>query len=357
MRLGHFEELAPVCPRCLGVDGRQSPIALSQAVRRTEFDVQEGLLACADPDCRLEFPVIDGIPILVADVRAFVAGAEPHLLRRRDLSPLLESLVGDCTGPGSTFDTERQHLSIYAWDHYGAHDPEEAGSEPRPGGAERCLAEGLALLAAPSAPALDLGTAVGGNAFALAGRTDGLVLGGDLSFPMVRLARRVLETGEVAYARRRVGLVYDQRSFPVPLEGAERVDFWIFDALAPPFAPGRFGFVSAVNLIDCLANPGALPGVIAGLLRPGGTAVLTTPFDWSAAATPLEGWIGGHSQRGPHGGASEPLLDALVTPGAHPAAPETLRLCGCRDDIDWAVRLHDRSVMSYRVRALGLERI
>lgn len=355
MRLRHFEELAPICPRCLGVDARQSPVSLSHAVRRTASDVLEGLLACTDPDCLLEFPIIDGVPILVSDVRAYVAGALPSLLRRLDLSPLLESVVGDCAGPGSPFDTERQHLSIYAWDHYGGHDPEEAVGGPQPGGAAHCLAEGLALIEkTPSPPVLDLGTAVGGNAFAVAGRTDGLVLGCDLSFPMVRLARRVVETGEVDYSRRRVGVVYDRRCFPVSLEGQERVDFWVFDALLPPFRPGQFGFVMAVNLIDCLANPAALPDVIVRLLRPGGTAVLTTPFDWSTAATPVEGWIGGHSQRGPTAGASEPLLDALLTPGAHPASVNDLQLLGSRDDITWTVRLHDRAVMSYRVRAVGL---
>ena len=95
MRLRHFEELAPICPRCLGVDARQSPVSLSHAVRRTASDVLEGLLACTDPDCLLEFPIVDGVPILVSDVRAYVAGALPSLLRRRPgPSPITSQRLG-----------------------------------------------------------------------------------------------------------------------------------------------------------------------------------------------------------------------------------------------------------------------
>jgi len=70
----------------------------------------EGVLTCADPACMAEYPIIDGIPIIVADVRGFVARNASALLARSDLSDTLESLVGDCCGPQSDFDVRRQQI-------------------------------------------------------------------------------------------------------------------------------------------------------------------------------------------------------------------------------------------------------
>lgn len=357
MRRRHFDALQPVCPRCRLADGVASPIALTAVLREADGDIAEGVLACTRPSCRLEFPIIDGAPILVPDVRGFVTQALLPVIARDDLSDTLEGLIGDCTGPGSGFDAMRQHAGLYAWDHYADLDPLEPAPRPdgpAPGGARACLAAGLALLdGVPDGPVLDLGCATGRLAFDLAAQTGDLVLGIDLNVAMVRLARRVLTTGRVTYPRRRVGVVYDRRSFDVSLPAADRVDFWVADVLALPFAAAPFGLVAAINLIDCLGAPAALPAVVAGLLAPGGAAVLATPYDWSAAATAVEGWIGGHSQRGPHGGASEPLLRALLTPGAHPQSVDGLGLVGECPDVAWRLRLHDRAVMHYAVHVLA----
>ena len=100
--------------------------------------------------------------------------------------------------------------------------------------------------------ALDLGCSVGRTSFELAKRSDGLVLGVDLHLPMLRLARRVLETGTVSYARRRVGIVYDRRDFDVAFDDADRVDFWACDAMALPFRDAGFGHAMALNVLDCV---------------------------------------------------------------------------------------------------------
>src|SRR5438445_13898194 len=133
-------------------------------------------------------------------------------------------MVGDCCGPGSRFDQTRQHLSCYAWDHYADLDQKEPKAEPRPGSMLKTLEIGCALAAsvlmdAPITPAtfqgavLDAGCSVGRGTFALAQRTDDLVLGVDLSLPMLRLAGEVLRNGRVRYPRRRVGLVHERREF------------------------------------------------------------------------------------------------------------------------------------------------
>ena len=357
MRRRHFDALKPVCPRCRVGDGVAAPIALTTVLSEADGDVLEGVLACTRPECQLEFPIIDGAPILVPDMRGFVSQALLPILERDDLSETVEGLIGDCAGPGSAFDTMRQHLSLYAWDHYADLDPQEpapAEQGPRPGGARACLAAGLSLLGEGIAgPAIDLGCATGRLAFDLAARTEDLVLGIDLNVAMIRLARRVLSTGRVDYPRRRVGVVYDRRSFDMAGEAADRIDFWVADVLALPFADAPFGLVAATNLIDCIAAPAALPGVAADLLRPGGGAVFTTPYDWSPSATAVEGWIGGHSQRGSLQGASEPLMTALLTPGAHPQSVEGLQLVGEHPGVSWQLRLHDRAAMHYAVHVLA----
>jgi SAM-dependent methyltransferase len=201
---------------------------------------------------------------------------------------------------------------------------------------------------------IDIGCSVGRTSFEHAARSSGLVLGIDLSIPMLRLASCALRHGVVRYPRRRVGIVYDEREFPVRFEGADRVDFWACDVLALPFAAGTFAHATALNVLDCVASPLDMLIALKDVLRAGGTALLSTPYDWSAAATSPAAWIGGHSQRGPHAGASEPLLESLLSGGSHPSAVQSLRRIASIEHFPWHARLHDRSSVTYDVHVVGL---
>jgi SAM-dependent methyltransferase/uncharacterized protein YbaR (Trm112 family) len=356
MRRGHLEALRPVCPVCRAGGSGENPLALVSILKEEEGHVIEGLLRCPSSSCQREYPILDGIPLLIANLRGYVAGAIDQINTRGDLDPVTESLLGDCCGPGSSYDVTRQHLSTYAWDHYGDLDPDETG-EPRPGSVLRVLERGLELAGdLPEGPVLDLGCAVGRSTFALAGGGNRLVLGVDLSFPMLQVASEALRRGRVRYPRRRLGIVYDRRELPVRFEGLEEVDFWACDVAALPFPAGTFAAVVGLNVLDCVASPHGLLASLSRLLKPGGKAILSTPYDWSAAATPLEAWLGGHSQRGENRGASEPVLRALLTPGAHPAAIEGLRIVAEDRDLPWRVRLHERSSVEYRVDLVVVER-
>jgi SAM-dependent methyltransferase len=308
--------------------------------------IVEGALAC--PACGAQYPILDGVPLLLADLASYVASGGTALLTRDDLAIETENRLGEAWGPGSPFDVHRQHLSIYAADHYGDLDPE--ASQPWPGSALSLLARGLDRAGELSpAPAIDLGCAVGRTTFELAARTEGLVLGVDLSFPMLRLASSALRQGRVRYPRRRVGLVYDRRDFAVRLPGAERVDFWACDAANPPFPSATFGTAVALNLLDCVPAPRALLEALARLLSPGGTAILSTPYDWSPQATPPTAWLGGQPRpAAPGGGASEPALRALLTSTSPDAVPG-LEMTAEDEDLPWRVRLHERSAVEYRV--------
>lgn len=348
MRRRHLEALRPVCPVCRAAGG-ETPLVLPDARREEDGHVVEGTLRCPSPACQREYPVLDGIPLLIANLRAYVAGAIDQINAREDLDAATESLLGDCCGPGSSYDATRQHLSTYAWDHYGDLDPREIGPIG-PGSARSVLDRGLELAGVlPEGPILDLGCAVGRTTFELATRTGRPVVGVDLGYAMLRLAARALREGRVSYPRRRVGLVYDRRDFAVRFPNREDVDFWACDALALPFPAGTFAAVVGLNVLDCVQSPHDLLAALPRLLAPGGKAILSTPYDWSPAATPVEAWLGGHSQRGETAGASEPVLRALLTPGAHPASIEGLRIVAEEPALPWRVRLHERAVVEYRV--------
>jgi SAM-dependent methyltransferase/uncharacterized protein YbaR (Trm112 family) len=356
LRLRHFQAIRPVCPVCRADTETAHPLSIAHVARESRGHIVEAILHCTNPGCQREYPVIDGIPLLLANLRQFVAENALRLLARRDLGPTMESLIGDCCGPGSDFDTVRQQVSAYTWEHWGEFDADAGGAyaEEAPGTMLAALAAGLELAGPAAAGAiLDIGCGPGRAAFELAARTGEMVLGVDLHFPLLQVAQHALRDGSVCYDRRRVGVVYDRRAFAIPSSiSADNVDFWACDAAALPFDPGIFSLVVGLNVLDSIYAPRELLHSLSAALREGGKAILTSPYDWSAGATPLEAWLGGHSQRSPSAGASEAVLRTLLTPGASPPGVPGLVLAAEQDGLPWRVRLHDRAAMSYRLHLL-----
>ena len=326
-----------------------APLVLATVSREQDGHVLEGILECPTLGCRREYPILEGLPLLLADLRGWVEANLTSLLARDDLGPEVASLLGDCLGPTSPWNSARQHLSTYAESHYDSGDSGEASA---PGSIHHLLDRALALAPPPAdGPILDLGCAVGGTTFGLAfdGRE---VLGGDLHPVLLRCAGRLLREGRIEVPRRRVGCVYDPVEIEPPPTRAEKVDFWLIDAVDLPFADATFGAVAALNLLDCVRSPLDTLREIGRVLRPGGVVWLASPYDWSVGATPFEGWIGGHSQRGADGGAAEPRLRSLLTPEV-----SGLELIAEERDVPWRLRLHARGVMEYQVDLVVARRV
>ena len=169
---------------------------------------------------------------------------------------------------------------------------------------------------------------------------------------MLSLAAQVLSTGIVRYPRRRVGIVYDRREFPVVFPVSDNVDFWGCDANSLPFRDKQFAATIGLNVLDCANSPLNFLQSACRVTATGGQVILACPYDWSAAATPIEHWLGGHSQRCDSRGASEPVLRSLFNTGEHPYAIPGLRIAAEADHLPWHVRLHDRSTMQYSVHAV-----
>ena len=298
-----------------------------------------------------EYPVIDGVPIIVTDLRTYVSQNIMPILSRNDLSETMETLLGDCCGPGSAFDSHRQHVSTYGFDHYGDLDPQERKDSPAlPGSVLELLKHGLLELEGRvHGLAIDVGCAVGRTSFELAKTADDLVLGVDLNFAMLKMAAAILHQEQVVYPRRRVGITFDRREFPATFEGASKVDFWACDGTSLPFADESFSLAASLNVLDCVQSPYDHLKELGRILKPSGGALVSAPYDWNVNATPVEAWLGGHSQRSESQGASEIMLRSLLSGGEHPYAIQELELVSESEVVPWSLRLHDRSFMNYQV--------
>ena len=356
MRLRHFHELRPICLVCRSRDPDvSSALTISHSIRESGEDILEGLLRCSNPQCQYEFPIIDGIPFLVPNLRQYLAANIEFLQARTDLSATTQSVLGDCCGPAAQFEVTRQQLSSYSWCHYGDLDPENSDTDA---GSTASLLSTFATkdLGIAEGITLDLGCSVGRTTLELAQQTRGLALGVDVNISMLRLASAILRTGQVRFPRKRVGLVYDDRSFPVSFSESSNADFWACDAANLPFAGPLFSRCVCLNTLDSVPSPIALLHSIAQNTVADGMINLACPYDWSAAVTPVEAWIGGHSQRGEHGGLSDLILESVLSDDRN-GLNGLFRVVHQQNDVPWIVRLHDRSRMTYSVHAISLRRI
>jgi SAM-dependent methyltransferase/uncharacterized protein YbaR (Trm112 family) len=339
VRRPHFEAYRPICPAC-AVNGAASPLALAEIWHETADEIIAGTLACAG--CETRFPIIEAIPVLVPEPRRFIAEQLAYFTLRDDMPGPLADWLGDAAGPGSWYDTMRQHQSGYGFDHWSGDAHSSALAVLRAG-----------LMRLPQRKdglALDLGCGPGRTSVALVEEGAALALGLDLNVALLRLARQAL-AGRVRFPLRRSGLTYELHEVATTIDAATaaRVDFWIADATAPPFAGATIDLITGLNVLDCMAAPIAGIAAIGRLLRPGGQAVLATPYDWSPAATPLEHWLGGRAGS-PAAGDGAASLRAVIAADPH------LQLLAEEADLPWRVRLHDRAEMQYRAHLAVLGR-
>ena len=176
-----------------------------------------------------------------------------------------------------------------------------------------------------------------------------MVLGVDLNFAMLRLARRLAVDGRARLPLRRLGVVYDDGEVTVDTAHRDQVSFWACDASALPFPNARFDGAVSFNVVDCVVSPVTHLAELGRLLRPGAPALLTTPYDWTAGVTPVQGWIGGHSQRSDSGGDDIREMRRLLGDNSPEELGIRLRLEADRERVPWRVRIHGRSSMDYQV--------
>lgn len=311
-------------------------------VRRDGDDIIEGVLVCSTKSCQREAPIIDGIPIIVADVATFLSDYEGPLMARDDLSAFTQSLFADALSPQSSFSYNRSTLSSYAYTQYEL----DAGLRSLLGVAVPMLS------VPPSGMWLDAGCATAGGCFELAAAGAESVLGIDLNIAMLRFARKLVTQGSATYQLRKAGVVYEERTIEVGDAHRDKIELWACSATALPFYDGLFDGALSCNVVDSVDVPVFHLAETGRVMRKGSEAVIASPYDWSAKVTELSRWIGSHSQRSDSAGSSASEMRRLLSDASPEAMDICLRMVREQDQVPWRVYVHERSTMDYETHVM-----
>ncbi|HIG28421.1 MAG TPA: putative 4-mercaptohistidine N1-methyltransferase [Verrucomicrobiales bacterium] len=158
----------------------------------------------------------------------------------------------------------------------------------------RCISECLYPEALPGeGRALDLGCAVGRSSFEFA-RHFTEVIGIDYSHRFIHAGQTLVAKGQLNYTFRIEGDLEQATVATVPEEiNRTRVQFEQGDAMNLRPDLGQFDAVLAANLIDRLPEPKSLLEQFAGMVKPGGQLILTSPYTWLTDYASKEQWLGG----------------------------------------------------------------
>lgn len=282
-------------------------------------------------ECGRRYPIVDNVPIVLADPTNFLA-TEAATIVERDLAPAVAALLV-ATGPDdAAYPRLVEHLSIYMDNQWGDR------AEPLPDGPGAGFADAIIAKLSGRSPhrvalAVELGCSVGRMVAELAHGADHVV-GLDLQFGAVRRARHLLAGEAVTYLRRIVGREYA----PAIAHGLATPHTTLLcgDALDPPLIPGVYGRVVALNVLDSVRQPRQLLSVVDGLCAPGGELILTSPYSWQSSVVDESERFGGADP-------AAALIEVLTTGrglGAHYQIEDTCEL-------PWTLRRDSRSAATY----------
>ena len=210
----------------------------------------------------------------------------------------LSGAVRSTAASGSTVYESERAVHEYLQFHY-ASDAEILPYADAPhsalGFTERLASECAAAVADGSRTrALDIGCSVGGATFELRKHFDSVV-GIDFSHAFIDAAQKMQAEGSMPYSVISQADVMDHRTASVAA-GVDRtnVDFQQGDACNLPADIGEFDVVLCSNLLCRLPKPQALLARLPEIVKPGGAAVLVSPYSWLEEYTPKEDWLGGN---------------------------------------------------------------
>lgn len=321
-----LDESPLICPSCRqqGVRAVLQP----QPIRVDEQDnVLEGLLDCPS-GCR--YPILDGVPVVLRDMADWWRQSRDDLSKAATGDPVLADYFARLDAADPDRHARRALLGTYMDAHYGNPEPPEALPDAE------TYWQGVTALAESSVTggiALDLGCGVGRFGFELA-RFHERVVGLDSNFELVATAARIQRTGRLDYERRLRGRRFTPvtRSWPA----SHNVLFLVADALDPPFDAERFDTVAALNLLDNVDVPLMLIGQMDALLRPAGTLLIGSPYEWRSDISDPAQWLENADQDAPT------TLRRILTEKLIPQLPLDYRIVDERADLPWVLRQHQR---------------
>ena len=306
-----------VCPGCRTRTSERIDV-------RTLDRAGDGLVC----ECGRRYPVIDGLPIVLADAGEYLR-REAMAVVERDLPPETAALLARDGGDDAPYARMLEHLSIYLDAHWGDR------AEPVGELGIAAIVEKIRALARVES-VVELGCSVGRAVAELAQRADHVV-GIELGFASARRAKKLLAGERLPYCRRMVG-----RHYGTAIATGEAVGHATIvcgDALDPPLVPQAFDRVVALNLLDSVPHPRRLLAVADGLLARGGELIVTSPFAWQSTT------MADHERIGE----------------ADPVAALAALLDGYRiedtAELPWTLRRDARSVLTYRVHYLRARKL
>jgi SAM-dependent methyltransferase len=323
-------ELLLVCPGCR----TRTPERIDVRTLEPEGD----FLVCA---CGRRYPVIDGVPLVMADPAGYVR-AEPATIVERDLPPEVIAWLAGHGPDDAPYPRLVEHLSIYLDAHWGdrAEPPPEG---PGGGFAARAIVDKIAERASQRVGlAVELGCSTGRIVAELAAGAD-QVAGIEMSFGAIRRARRLLDGERLVYPRRVVGRRYAVASAAAgdrAVPAARRM-LVCGDALDPPLVPAAFDRVVALNLLDSVHRPTQLLSVVDGLCKPGGEVILSSPYAWQSSVMADTERLGGLD---PAADLAATFRDGVGLGARYRIEDEA--------ELPWTLRRDARSAVSYSIHYL-----
>ncbi len=290
------------------------PKAQTRVTAATEiFEIRSGSLECTQ--CHTRFPILEGVAILVDDVRTYLFSHVKGIAQRVKIEDIPKEYRSEFLEAYEEIkqehieeDLEAERVNaLYLMNHYlstGSHlknsslpwwKPAQSPASPFVDeliqnywdrGPFAQIQTWLAQRTENRSPlhTIELGCGVGGLYRALKPHLKSY-LGVDGSFASISLARH-LALGTPDRSSLRVpgdllqGSVSRETAIPVELDTSGHVDFIVGDLESLPLRSESSDLCITLNAIDMLDAPEDLPKTQASLLKPGGIAIQSCPYIW-----------------------------------------------------------------------------
>ncbi len=329
------------CPQCRGKLSLYDKFPSCFATTDSN-ELLEGIIECID--CRLLYPIVAGVSILLKDIENYICTNYSLILSiatefdiSKEMIDFFQSRGYDLhhTGYGETFWDNALGSSIYISAHYDneamipdfAHPLYSLISDYCKSDLYSNLIGIVLSQSTMYNRVLDIGCNVGGMINRLAEHSE-FVYGIDTSFRNALIARQILrhQPNRLAdYRLFREGSVYIKRD--INIEAKMNCEIFVASGLELPFRES-FDLVNISNLIDVVSLPKSLIGAACKKLCSGGYLLNTDPYFWNPTRTPMGDWI-----------SRDNFSDDLFVRQLN---REGLKIVSEKDNVLWMLRVYDR---------------